>query len=586
MLGLLGLSQPVLAEDMLLPASDMPLPLDAAGDVVVPDFAQWLRNPAYSGPIIFVQNPVAGSVIHGPQAVFVNLTATSAGGRVERARFRLDLLDLTPPVVTVELAATSQQLETPGGTPYFLAPSAVTPVMAVADGCDAEPDYSVIVNGAVHDGNPINSVGFHTVAVRATDQSGNFASTISVFQISERLKHSARVAVADYWTVSGSQGIVTAGVEVLVAGEAFASRDIHLGTVALWLTDESGRWLHAQPLTIAGGYAFPDDPFNYATAQATFEDCVWHLTFVADFSAAPLQFAPARIEIAGSGRHFLSEPFDFIVSVPAVISPNPEYDFIDIINGCGDPPGNPDPQPEPSCSFRFELVDSESGHSNADDWQVCPPLAEGAESSWNHDVDAYPETIDGKGFAIDACQGVSAATSGAALGSGHYKGWFEPPGCCSACEITVEAKPRFQVVVKVDPPAASAAAGKLAVSAGPWGIVAEGGLAIGDWGTVTLQLGGFQIPVSESAPQMTAIFSGNPPFDWVTSDCAVNVHTLTSAAVSVSANGGVQNPVGWADAKISDASLKLKVKGKCLDPEINELEIPVISIYLDEEPDP
>lgn len=61
---------------------------------------------------------------------------------------------------------------------------------------------------------------------------------------------------------------------------------------------------------------------------------------------------------------------------------------------------------------------------------------------------------------------------------------------------------------------------------------------------------------------------------------------IETVAVSVSANGSIPNPAAWAKSDVNNADLRLKVKGKCLDPEINELEIPVISIYLDEEPDP
>jgi hypothetical protein len=551
---------------MLLPCSDLEYRLSDAGAFSMPDLRSLVKNTEYPGPTALSQTPPPGAPFSGKQVVYAEVLATNQSGKHETCRFKVAIVDKTKPAITVTLQSSAQQLRTPSGIPYFRTPASVTANIIAADAVDPQPFLERFLDGQPYSGGAVTSTGFHSIGVRAIDQSGNVATEAFLFQIVDRYQHSGRVVVENYYEVPGTNGIAGIGVTLLVAGTAFAARDLHLATIAVWFTDSTGRWLHAESLGILGGITSPAGAFSYATAQAEYEQCYWRMEFFGDFTGHELHTSPAKIEVVGSGLHFDSDAIDFTAQTPAAEVPDPLSALQDIIIGCPEPPDPPDPpeQPEPPCRFNqwwsIWEADDEEGEGI-----VQPCIPEGAEGEWHYELHARHNNIMGHGYARDQCIGLGAACSSAVQGGGLYKARFEPQGCCGSCQIEVSARPKYKVHVRVNPPAAAAGVGHLGVSSGTWGVHASGGLAIGDWGTQSINLGGYDIPVTEAVHDITQSFDALPPYSTIVNNCSVNVWVATAAAVSVSANNSVINATALAESRVFEADLRLHVFGECLD---------------------
>jgi len=131
------------------PAEPIQAPLEDDGTFVMPNFILAELEDDSTTYWTYYQEPLPGAEFHGPQTITVELQSVNEDGTETRTgRFDLELLDVTPPNVEINLISDGSTFISPsGGHPYFVAPAQVEAEVLVTDAVDGDLEVTIGHNG-------------------------------------------------------------------------------------------------------------------------------------------------------------------------------------------------------------------------------------------------------------------------------------------------------------------------------------------------------------------------------------------------------------------------------------------------------
>lgn len=533
-------------------------PLDPFGFASVPDVHARLHGEDTAS--IVVQDPPAGTEHFGTGELTVRVTATDVNGLSSTRRHAVRFVDHTPPALDLRIVAAGPADRTPFGLDYYVGDEAVIAVGEAVDAVDGTRTVELLVNGmplgdavAV-----IDEPGIHRVEARTTDRSGNVATDVRTFQVRSRAVEGASVAVESIVLDESPEGLVGLDATLLLGSLDFDPRDLMLSTVSLWLGNDEDRLLNPQPIRIAGAFAGGTRHFRPQFTDASYEDGLWRMRFVADFRDRPLTEVPSRLFLTANGDDGLM--FDVLAEAPAKRDRRP----LDLLGDVRfeSPPMVAQAEAATDCEWRFEAV------------PYLPPtktcnIMNGYDSffcaaGYSILLKVDPDTFGGTGNAFASGAGLDGScgfgTSWCALSNGMTKWVFQSGSeCCDECTITITASPTFRASVSLDPNGSAKASGSIGVATSCGNTSAVG--------SVTMNQAGQAFGTINNIPFVTPVIGGGhvimptaaPPLNCTVNGCQASVTITTSATIEVLAYTSLFNNYAQADAALNGANAAINV---------------------------
>lgn len=429
-------------------ASPLTRALDENGLYVVEDMMLGDLPPvtvdaeAFGGAYTVTQSPPAGEVLSGGSDLLVTITVQGINGLVQSCVMPLTLEDVTPPVVGIIGVKDGQEILAPLGAEAFAsALDNVTPneQLLIEMTLDGDP-YSP--------GNAIHEVGYHSIAISATDAAGNVGEETVTFLIRSRPVLQAVAAIESLMCSDpfGEDGYATLDVVVLLASTDFAVKDLDIAKVALWPLDELGRPLNKRVMFVAGS-SDPAGFYSYATAEAEYQQGYWRLHFRTNAPDELVTGCPSGFLLTGVGKHGDQNVWDLDRFLAAAEDP----DALGTLARSGglnaDPPADPPRgDPCPPCEWKEK-------------WDPSPDACTDERSQQcNVGKDWYRINAEGDGAYLreggesaNNCFNVDWGTSCTASGSATLLVWLEGREICCQPQISVTLQPTIDVTCKVRP---------------------------------------------------------------------------------------------------------------------------------------
>lgn len=538
---------------------------DWASPVVMTPYA--VDSGAFGGQPIIDAQPGPGEVFFGPQIVEATFTVSGGGEPVVVCSTPIELVDRTPPTVTVTGLEKGD---------LIVLPDVAAPEIMVVDEIDPSPEII-----ATLDGEPVSlplvvdQPGTHVLRVLGVDASGNESTNEPIiFEVTAFPRVDAEVVVEELSLIESDTGFWSMDATVLLAAEAFPETELDLYTVDLWALNASGMPINRAPIPIAGSEG-EDGGYNFMTTEALYQNGFWRLRFVVDAIDENLITAPSAFEITATGRHTQPGEFDLRSRpTPAIIVPNPlqHLESLNLIND--DPPAPPPPAPQwAPCKWKHSIdigeVDRDFGGPTCTCW--------GGLQLRNKALYAIGGKFQGFCTAIDECTG-NATESAAVSSYATMRVWLEGPADCCGCEIECIFRPKFKAKVSLNGPGSALGAGLIDIaSTCSCSTRAVGALGAGSGAPTTVTFGagatvgpdGPQVGANISATvtiadndEDTELFTGNCV--GTVQKCSIVISIVSNAKVKAKADAGVLDWYARAEATLLEATPGITVTARCL----------------------
>jgi hypothetical protein len=317
-----------------------------------------------------------------------------------------------------------------------------------------------LVIEALLDGNPyvvgtqITAIGVHTLLATATDAAGNRGYSEPVTFEIRKFPMVEGVAVVSDMTCTRSGRFALLDATVYIAADNGQASPLDVETMALWPLNQNGLPLNEHAIYVAGSTS-PAGHYEYASAEAEYQQGYWALHFSAITREDQILDCPTSFRITASGNRETSQEFDFEAECVAQINPQPIafLQLMGVLNN--DPPKAPPAAPPcPPCKWKEKRVNGPKDTINAS----IPNNCFGGKQYWTANLAADGGHISAEAFAVDECTG-NAVASKSVTSDAVMTVWLEGRKECCDPSITVTLKPKFKAKVQIDPPAQAIAAG-------------------------------------------------------------------------------------------------------------------------------
>ncbi len=407
--------------------------LDENGEYEVPSFLDRTVRRGEQECWVFAHTPAAGVKRTCEQTFEVQLRYTCDGEDEYLARLPVTLVDVHPPVLSVQISANQEVQYSHCGLPYYIAPVTVSAVVDASDPCDPEPTYEeLFLNGESYvSGDPISDIGLHTLMIVVRDASGNRSVQSKIFEIRDRPIYAAAAVVeATACAVTGNGDVESFSASVLLSTELFEPAE--MSSIRMILFADDGRWLHNELIR---------------PVEAESSDCYLRLKFSLNVPEQPLAECPAILDLIGVGVVDGGVEYSWGARTLNEVPTSPTGVLLTMVGRempCGELVDIPVPEP-PGCNFeqRWNL--------NPD--RVCvdemsPVVTDTCRADGESTVTAMSTTVFGNGDA----NALHAAPPGSCSADADCGSWNQGAyiarfvGCCENCSISIGSHANVRVL--------------------------------------------------------------------------------------------------------------------------------------------
>jgi len=426
--------------------------LDDLGRFEIPSFINLTIEQDESECWVIDQVPAPGTIITGNGQTVVQLKYTCGQNDEYWARLPIDLVDVTPPEINVDITSNGTPHISFGGVLRFVAPSAVVPLITTWDACDQQHAKTFLLDGHPYTmGTPISTPGYHSLQITTEDESGNKRDWAGKFEIRPWTSYTAGVVLANFqceFDQSGQTGIVRA--EFLISSNEFDHRDIYLGSLGVMLRKPSGGYYNSEPIRISGGITPGCVRFQDQLAAAEIDECVIAVEIEAIFTPETPNECPTGFDIVGIGLINGDIGFEWGARTNNIVATDPRAAIQSLVpkpHPCGNPQPPPPPPPPPPCQPVETVIDSQNVCN--DPWTpLVAPGCGGGDMSYLFAWSLVYGNSKSQVFAQQAAGGGGCTASSQCDASGFQIIIVQLPGCCN-CSITFNASATISATASV-----------------------------------------------------------------------------------------------------------------------------------------